>query len=162
MKKWRPKLVGRPFVIKTDHQSLKYLLEQRVGTPVQQKWITKLLGYAFIVKYKHGKENSVANALSRRDEDLAGASTKSFATAVGTLCMISFPTPTWLFYLKSSYAADPTVQNIVQAIQSRQFALKGFTSCNDLLFYKGRLYLGQFNGDLGSVWIRIIFAETEN
>ena len=62
--------------------------------------------------------------------------------------MISFPTPTWLFDLKSGYAANPTVQNIVQAIQSGQVALKGFIFCNDLLFYKGRLYLGQFNGDL--------------
>ena len=29
VKKWRPYMLGRPFVIKTDHQSLKYLLEQR-------------------------------------------------------------------------------------------------------------------------------------
>ena len=36
VKKWRPYLLGRPFVIKTDHQSLKYLLEQRVGTLAQQ------------------------------------------------------------------------------------------------------------------------------
>ena len=52
VKKWRPYLLGRPFVIKTNHQSLKYLLKQRMGTPAQQKWITKLLGYAFIVEYK--------------------------------------------------------------------------------------------------------------
>ena len=49
VKKWRPYLVGRPFVIKTDQQSLKFLLEQRIGTPVQQKWLTKLFGYSFKV-----------------------------------------------------------------------------------------------------------------
>ena len=49
VKKWRPYLVGKPFII---NQSLKLFLEQRVGTPTQQKWITKLLRYSFLVEYK--------------------------------------------------------------------------------------------------------------
>ena len=67
VKKWRPYLLGRPFMIKTDHQSLKYLLEQKIGTLAQQKWITKLFDYAFLVEFKHGKENLIANAFSRRE-----------------------------------------------------------------------------------------------
>lgn len=37
IKKWRHYLQVRPFVfaIKTDHQSLKYLLEQRLTQPIQ-------------------------------------------------------------------------------------------------------------------------------
>ena len=69
VRKWRLYLIGKPFIIKTDHQSLKYLFEQRIGTPTQQKWITKLLGYSFLVEYKHGSENKAADALSRRLED---------------------------------------------------------------------------------------------
>lgn len=34
VQKWRPYLIGRTFVVKIDHQSLKYLLDQRVGTPI--------------------------------------------------------------------------------------------------------------------------------
>lgn len=37
---------------------------------------------------------------------------------VGTLCIISFPNPTWLDDLKSSYVTDPAVQNIILAVQN--------------------------------------------
>ena len=71
--KWRPHLLGRPFVIKKDQQRLKYILEQWIATPAQQKWLAKLLGYLFVVEYKKGCENRVADALSRRvDDDLVG------------------------------------------------------------------------------------------
>ena len=126
VKKWRPYLLGRPFVIKTDHQSLKYLLEQRVSTLAHQRWITKLLGYAFIVEYKQDKENVVADALSRRPgaevEVLDSAQfdlpiSRSSASTIsdvspaseGTLCIISFPTPSWLSDLKRSYTSDPKI-----------------------------------------------------
>ena len=68
VEKWRSYLSGRPFMVKTDHQSLKFLLEQRIATPSQQKWLAKLLGYAFVVEYKRGCENRVADALSRRSD----------------------------------------------------------------------------------------------
>jgi hypothetical protein len=52
IQKWRPNLLRKPFVVRTDQQSLKFLLEQKIGTPFQQKWIAKLQGYDFVVKYK--------------------------------------------------------------------------------------------------------------
>jgi hypothetical protein len=56
IQKWRPYLLGQSFIVKTDQQSLKFLLEQKVGTPFQQKWLTKLMGYSFRVEYKKGTE----------------------------------------------------------------------------------------------------------
>ena len=38
VKKWRPYLMGRHFKVKTDHDSLKYFLEQRLSSEEQQKW----------------------------------------------------------------------------------------------------------------------------
>lgn len=52
VQKWRLYLLGRSFVIKTDHHILKYLLEQRITTPSQQKWLIKLLGYDYSIQYK--------------------------------------------------------------------------------------------------------------
>lgn len=67
--KWRPYLMGRKFIIKTDHQSLCYLLNQQVHTPAQQRWLVKLLGYDFQLEYKSGHHNKAADALSRICED---------------------------------------------------------------------------------------------
>lgn len=47
VRKWRSYLLGRPFVVKTDHISLKYLVEQRVSAPAQAQWLPKLMGYDF-------------------------------------------------------------------------------------------------------------------
>jgi len=37
LKKWRPYLMGRNFKLKTDHDSLKYFLEQRLSSEELQK-----------------------------------------------------------------------------------------------------------------------------
>jgi len=65
--KWRHYLEGAPFIIRTDHESLKHLLQQRLHTHLQRKGVSKLLGLDYIIQYKKGKENIVADALSRRE-----------------------------------------------------------------------------------------------
>ena len=67
LKKWRPYLMGRHFKVKTDHDSLKHFLEQRLSLEEQQKWVTKMLGYDFEIIYRKGKLNVVADALSRNN-----------------------------------------------------------------------------------------------
>ncbi|GJS36091.1 gypsy/ty3 retroelement polyprotein [Tanacetum coccineum] len=64
LEKWRRYLLDRHFKIKTDHFSLKYLMEQRLTTPFQIKWLPKLLGYDYEIIYKKGSENIVTDALS--------------------------------------------------------------------------------------------------
>jgi hypothetical protein len=45
---------------------LKYLLDQRLSTIPQHQWVSKLFGYDFSVEYRPGRQNVVADALSRR------------------------------------------------------------------------------------------------
>jgi hypothetical protein len=43
-------------------------LEQRLSLEEQKKWVTNILGCDFEIVYKKGKQNVVADALSRKDE----------------------------------------------------------------------------------------------
>lgn len=47
VEKWRHYLLGRHFIIKTDHQSLKYLLEQQLHNDSQFKWLSKLIRFDY-------------------------------------------------------------------------------------------------------------------
>ena len=66
---WRPYVWGRPFVVRTDHYALKFMLDQRLSTIPQHHWVSKLFGYDFRVEYRPGRLNVAADALSRRDGD---------------------------------------------------------------------------------------------
>lgn len=63
--KLRHYLQFKHFVIRSDHHSLKYLLDQKVTSVIQQKGLIKLLGLDYEIQYKKDAENRVANALSR-------------------------------------------------------------------------------------------------
>ena len=70
LKQWCPYLIVRHFNVKSDHDSLKYFLEQRISSEEQHKWVEKMLVYDFEIIYKNGKQNVVADALSTKDEDV--------------------------------------------------------------------------------------------
>lgn len=68
IQKWRHYLLGRHFVVRTDHSSLKYLWDQKLTTSAQHKWLIKLTGFDFHRDYENGVDNCVVDALSRRFE----------------------------------------------------------------------------------------------
>ena len=69
--KFRRYLVGGRFKVKTNHNSLKYFLEQKELNERQQKWVSKIQAYDFEIEYVKGKNNVVADALSRRPATLS-------------------------------------------------------------------------------------------
>ncbi|GJV38797.1 reverse transcriptase [Tanacetum coccineum] len=56
LKKLRGYLLDRHFVIKTDHFSLKYLMDQRLNTPTQRKWLPNLMSTVSSKLYERIKE----------------------------------------------------------------------------------------------------------
>lgn len=69
-KEWRHYLMGTPFtvVIKTDHNSLQHLQSQPHLSNRQIRWLEFLAEYDCKIEYMKGKENVVADALSRRPD----------------------------------------------------------------------------------------------
>jgi hypothetical protein len=94
---WRPYLWGRRFTVKTDHYSLKYLLDQHLATIPQHHWVGKLLGFDFSVEYRSGSTNTVADALSRCD------------TEEGAMLAISAPRFDFIGRLRHAQATDPAL-----------------------------------------------------
>ena len=66
LKIWRHYLYGEKCRIFTDHKSLKYLLTQKDLNFRQCRWLELFKEYDCIIDYHPGKENVVANALSRK------------------------------------------------------------------------------------------------
>ena len=63
---WQHYLWPREFVIHTDHESLKHLKGQDKLNRRHAKWVEFIETFPYVIKYKQGKENVVADALSRR------------------------------------------------------------------------------------------------
>src|SRR4051812_48278583 len=68
LNEWRHYLIGRKFVVVTDHQSLIYLKRQPNLSPKQVRWTILLADFEFETLYKPGRLNIVADALSRRPD----------------------------------------------------------------------------------------------
>lgn len=58
-------LIGRPFVIQTDHRSLKWLNRLKESNNRLTRWSLALQPYTFVVKHRSGTSNGNADALSR-------------------------------------------------------------------------------------------------
>ena len=105
--KWRGYLLDRHFKIKTDHFSLKYLLDQRITTPAQMKWLPKLMGFDYEIVFKRGSENCAADALSR--VSTSGQLLQLVLTTVSTDLLAK---------IEASWSNDAVLQPLIVKLQA--------------------------------------------
>ena len=141
--KWRHYLEGHHFIIHTDHQSLKYLLEQRITTPLQQKWLTKLLGLSYEIHYKKGKDNVAADALSRQGRE-----------EIGECSAVSCAVPSWIQEVLESYKEDEWIKETISQVLLTPTQVPDYSYHDGILRYKKRLVVG----DQGDIREKIITA----
>ena len=68
---WKHYLLGTPFIIRTDHQSIKYFMTQTKLFDKQMRWENFLSQFNFHIAHIFGKHNQAVNALSRQLMDNA-------------------------------------------------------------------------------------------
>ena len=134
--KWRQYLLGREFVIRSDQKSLRELLQQVIQTPEQHLYVRKLMGYKFSIEYKSGAANRVADALSRRDEEIE--------PDASMLSVIAHPIPDIIRLLVEETASSAPLCDLRRQIE-RGSADPKFTFCDGLIYRDRRIYVGEFS-----------------
>ncbi|KAK1601905.1 hypothetical protein QYE76_017610 [Lolium multiflorum] len=64
---WQHYLWPKEFIIHSDHEALKYLKAQSTLHKRLAKWVEFIESFPYIIKHKKGKDNIVADALSRKN-----------------------------------------------------------------------------------------------
>jgi len=131
VQKWRHYLLPNHFIIKTDQRSLKYLLGQRLNTPIQQQWLPKLLEFDYEIQYRRGKENVAADALSR----VEGAEVLHMAMSVLECDLLKD--------IQKHYETDPDLKLIITALESDPASKKHFSWTQSVLRRKSKIVVPQ-------------------
>ncbi|KAL5801030.1 hypothetical protein ACOSQ3_032662 [Xanthoceras sorbifolium] len=102
---WQHYLWPKEFVIHTDHESLKHLKGQHKLNKRHAKWVEFIETFPYVIKYKKGKENVVADALSRRYVLLSTLDARLFG----------------FDYIKELYVEDADFGNVFNACEKVAF-----------------------------------------
>ena len=119
--KFRQYLVCGRFVVKIDHNSLKFFLNQSNLNDHQKKWVRKLQAYYFDIEYMKGKNNVVVDALSRKP----------------TLCSLTSISTDWNVFTISEYAKDSFSTKILDKLVDDNM----YKFVDELIYYKNMIFL---------------------
>ncbi|RVW90256.1 Transposon Ty3-G Gag-Pol polyprotein [Vitis vinifera] len=118
---WQHYLWPKEFVIHTNHESLKHLKGQGKLNRRHVKWVEFIETFPYVIKYKQGKENIIADALSRRYALVSTLNTK----------LLGFE------YVKKLYANDDDFASVYGACEKTKFGK--FYRLDGYLFRENRL-----------------------
>ena len=125
-------------MVRTDHYSLKFMLDQRLSTVPQHHWISKLFGYDFSVEYRPGRLNTVADALSRRD------------ATDGSLAALSAPSFALYDDIRSEVAANPDMLHVHNQILAGELQAPWHLD-HGLILHGSRVYLAPSSNKLQTI-----------
>jgi hypothetical protein len=128
---WRHYLLGRKFVIMTDHFGLQHLFDQPKLNAIQARWMALLSEFDFKIKHIKGKENKVVDALSKSMKTIHLVAVSTSETNVREI-------------LKNAQETYSFFQTVTSYLEQEPAGLKyeGYQMLDGgLLTYKSRLYI---------------------
>ncbi|GJZ40265.1 suppressor of mec-8 and unc-52 protein homolog 1 [Tanacetum coccineum] len=135
LERWRGYLLDIHFKIKSDHFSLKYLLDQRITTPTPMKWLPKLMGFDYEIQFKKGVENVSADALSRIQSEAQLFSLFS-----------NIPIDIELLHkIEATPKEDNELKVKIQKLKQGDNAKNSYAWTNQQLRRKGKLVIGKYD-----------------
>ncbi|GBG59063.1 hypothetical protein CBR_g24407 [Chara braunii] len=120
---WRHYLLGRFFILRTDHQTLKWMRTQPVLSDALKRWIEVIEQHDFDPQYLKGEYNKVVDALSRKP-DFSGALITEFSL-----------TDNVTQSLVEAYREDQFMSKIIRRLEAKDKKTSAeFELVNGLLF----------------------------
>ena len=105
--KFSPHLLGRRFLIRTDHASLRWLLNFKNPSGILARWYEILDQFQFTIEHRPGEQHVVPDALSRRPSDVDD---KACQTDDPTAPVFRITAIDWsVSYLRAEQDQDPDI-----------------------------------------------------
>jgi hypothetical protein len=119
---WQHYLWPKEFVINYGHESLKHIRSQAKLNHRHTKWVEFIESFPYVIKHKKGKENIIADALSRRYTMLSQLDFKIFG----------------LEAIKSQYSHDDDFKDVLLNCKDGKTWNK-FVLANEFIFRANKL-----------------------
>eukprot|EP00253_Pinus_taeda_P020845 PITA_20845 len=135
LKMWQHFLLGRKFMLLTDHHSLTHYFSQPTLNARQGHWADFLSGFYFEIKHLKGKENRVADALSRKAHCLYELSVSKWQNSL-------------VEQIKAAASRDSEYQHLKQQVQQsvNERLQQGYTlDSAGMLCFNKKMYVPDSN-----------------
>ena len=106
-------LISQPFLLRTDHSSLKWLLSFKDPSGQLARWQQILAEFNFAIEHRPGARHLNADGLSRADDPPSSPATVNFITTVDPA------------QVKQNTQTDPHLNLVIERLQAQEEALPG-------------------------------------
>ena len=143
--RFRSLLIGQHFTVTTDHKPLLPFFRRQIDTlPLRiQRWILTLQPFDFQVVHIPGKNNSVADGLSRNPASLSSFPEE---TVEYTVCFILNKIPLDLRRVAEESKADPTCEQLIRSIDTGKWTNSAKKTFSKLFSHRHELSTKESNG----------------